>query len=162
MFLSLDGLGNLGPGPPSQRHWLSTMKSCLPLRGITGHLIHWQPGREGDSSDYPILQGCTVSRVQGCLHCAMLTLRTEAKNSPATHPLSTYLPLLSLVLLFSRGTRRRIQTNPTWGAGIKVAPPPNTKCAKEGGGHLYGGYPPPGEQAGAAVPSQNTQAPSDI
>lgn len=139
----------------TERHWLSTgkglafkavpatVKGCLPLRGFARHLIHWQPGREGDSSDYPILQGCRVSRVQGCLHCAMLTLRTEAKNSPAIPPLEYpspgVCPLLSLVLLSSSGTRRRIQTNPTWGWGIRVAPPPNIKCTKEGRGHLCGG-----------------------
>lgn len=124
MFLSLDGLGNLGPGPPSQRHWLSTVKSCLPLRGITGHLIHWQPGREGDSSDYPILQGCTVSRVQGCLHCAMLTLRTEAKNSPATHPLKYLSPFAFTCTSFQQGDQEEDTDKPNMGSGDQGGPSP--------------------------------------
>lgn len=63
-----------------------------PLRDLASHLIHWHPGREGSSSDYPILQGCMASSVQGHPLFAMLTLRREAKTSPVTHPLKYPLP----------------------------------------------------------------------
>lgn len=110
----------------------------IPLRGFASHLGYRQ-AREGESSsDYPILQGCTVSRIQGPPHYAMLTLRRGAKNSPATHPLK-YLPPWGLSFAFiycsSSGvyrTRRRIWANST-SQGSGCLPSPTSKMPREAG-----------------------------
>ena len=118
------------------------------------------PAREGGSnSDYPILQGCTDSGIQGPPHYAMLTLRREAKNSLPPTPSSIHrhgvCPLLSPTAFLQRFPGPGGGYGQTHLPGVQGAPfPQHQGCQGRQRASLQG-QPPPGEDAGAHGLSEN-------